>query len=250
VKRSVDKRRPLALVTGASGEIGRAISLKLAASGHDLILHYCQNKVRAEELKMLVESTFDCKCSLLQVDFSDYEHTKEKIGTLKDVVIDVIIHNAGEPSIGLYQEETEEDMKRQLAISLMAPSFITKTFLPKMIAQKKGKIVVITSIWGLSGAACEVTYSMVKGGQNAYVKALAKEVAPSGINVNGVAPGAIQTRMLSEYSEEEKKALCEEIPAGRLGESEEVAELVTFLVSEKANYINGQIMSVNGAWHC
>jgi 3-oxoacyl-[acyl-carrier protein] reductase len=246
----VHKGRPLALVTGASGEIGRAISLKLAASGHDLIIHYWQNKVGAEELKALVESKFTCKCTLLHADFSNYEHTKEKVDTLKERKIDVIIHNAGEPSLGLFQEETEEEMRRQLAISLMAPSVITKAFLPKMIAQKKGKIVIITSIWGLSGAACEVTYSMVKGGQNAFVKALAKEVAPSGINVNGVAPGAIQTRMLSEYSEEEKGALCEEIPASRLGEPEEVAELVTFLVSEKANYINGQIISINGAWYC
>lgn len=108
---------------------------------------------------------------------------------------------------------------------------------------------MITSIWGEIGASCEVLYSMVKGGQNSFVKALAKELAPSGIRVNGVSPGAVKTKMLDEFTEEELDDLKEEIPLGRLGRPEEIADAVSFAASERASYITGQILSVNGGWH-
>ena len=119
-----------------------------------------------------------------------------------------------------------------------------------MIANKRGNIVVISSIWGLTGASCEVVYSMVKGGQNAFVKALAKELAPSGIRVNAVAPGAIDTDMLRRFSEEELQSIANDIPIGRIGKPDEVAKTVSFLVSDAASYITGQIISVNGGWYC
>jgi 3-oxoacyl-[acyl-carrier protein] reductase len=117
-----------------------------------------------------------------------------------------------------------------------------------MVKKREGNIIVISSIWGIVGASCEVLYSMVKGGQNSFVKALAKELAPSNIRVNAIAPGAIKTRMLSNFTEEELKALEDEIPLGRLGNPNEVAQTVSFLASKNSSYITGQVISVNGGW--
>ncbi|HET7658455.1 MAG TPA: SDR family oxidoreductase, partial [Bacillales bacterium] len=135
----------------------------------------------------------------------------------------------------------------QLHVS--SPFLLTKELLTDMISAKNGKIIVISSIWGLVGASTEVLYSTVKGALNTFVKALAKEVAPSGISVNGIAPGAIETQMLDHLTEEEKAMLCDEIPMGRFGKPIEVADLAVFLASDSASYINGQIISINGAWH-
>ena len=134
-------------------------------------------------------------------------------------------------------------------LQITSPFLLTKYLLPSMIRKKAGDIIVITSVWGFMGASCEVLYSMVKGGLNTFVKALAKEVAPSGIRVNGIAPGIIDTKMNSHLTEEEREALRQEIPMGRFGKPSEVADLVEFLLSERATYINGEIISINGAWY-
>ncbi|HEU5140488.1 MAG TPA: SDR family oxidoreductase, partial [Bacillales bacterium] len=119
----------------------------------------------------------------------------------------------------------------------------------EMVSNKRGNIIVVSSVWGLVGASTEVLYSTVKGALNSFVKALAKEIAPSGISVNGIAPGAVSTKMLNHLSDQEKIELAEEIPMGRFGEPVEMAELIAFLISGKASYINGEIISINGAWH-
>lgn len=243
------EKAPLALVTGASGGIGRAISIKLASEGCDLMIHYCRNRKAAEQLSDLIKRQYNCCCTVFQADFTCIEETADKVDALQ-CAPDILVHNSGIAANALFQDETMEAFALQLAVGLTAPALLTKVFLPGMISRKHGKIIVISSIWGLTGAACEVTYSMVKGGQNAFVKALAKEAAPSGIQVNGVAPGAINTGMLKHYSDEDLTALQDEIPDGRIGNPEDVAEAAAFLASDKASYINGQILSVNGAWHC
>lgn len=240
---------PMAFVSGASGGIGQAISLRLASLGYDLTLHYCHNSQSVDQLRETIEDEFGQSCLIVQADFTNSSEAINKIKQL-NIQPEVVIHNSGKAHTELFQDVSEEDLMSQISIGLTTPSLITKMFLPAMLSNKKGKIIMITSIWGLTGASCEVTYSMVKGGQNSFVKALAKEVAPSGMQVNGIAPGAIETAMLSNYSLEELIALKEDIPAGRLGKPSEIAGLVSFLLTDDASYINGQILSVNGAWHC
>ncbi|SER59375.1 elongation factor P 5-aminopentanone reductase [Salipaludibacillus aurantiacus] len=245
----MNKTAPEAFITGASGGIGRAISLKMASAGYNVILHYCRNKQAAEILKSEIEEKYGLQAVLFQADFTDIKGTEAKLLSLNPAP-DVLIHNSGTADTRLFQDETMDNLTSRISAGLTAPSLLTKLVLPSMISKKKGKIIMITSIWGLTGAACEVTYSMIKGGQNSFVKALAKEVAPSGIQVNGVAPGAIETGMLACYTDEDMHELKQEIPAGRLGLPEEVASAAAFLASDEASYINGQILSVNGAWHC
>ncbi|WP_416150887.1 elongation factor P 5-aminopentanone reductase [Salipaludibacillus sp. HK11] len=245
----MSKSSPLAFITGASGGIGREVSLRLASHGYNLILHYNRNRKSVEELKAVIEAEYGQSCLIFQADFSFVSKTLNKLTDL-DFQPDVLIHNSGMASSKIFQDVSESDLTSQLTIGITTPSLITKMFLPGMISAKSGKIIMITSIWGLTGASCEVPYSMIKGGQNAFVKALAKEVARSGIQVNAIAPGAIETEMLAGYSSDDILELKEEIPAGRLGKPSEIAGLVAFLLSKDADYINGQILSVNGAWYC
>ncbi len=236
-----------ALVTGASGGIGTAIAKQLAEDGYSLILHYHQRKDKIEalahELAEKVKTVFT-----VQADLSCKEGV-EKL--LKEIIVpvEVIIHNSGRSVSGLMTDASANETEEMIYLHITAPFVITKALLPKMISAKSGQIIMISSIWGLTGASFEVLYSMVKGAQNTFVKALAKEVALSGIRVNGVAPGAIETDMMASYSKEEVKELAEEIPLGRIGYPKEVADAVSYLISSRASYITGQILSVNGGWY-
>lgn len=241
--------RPVAFISGASGGIGSEISVRLAKVGYDLILHYHKNRSAIDNLIQVIEESYESKCEIFQADFADVSETIKLIQSLT-ITPEVIVHNSGVSNSGLLQDISQEKLSTEMAIGLITPSMITKEFLPTMIANQKGKIIFITSIWGQTGASNEVSYSMIKGGQNAFVKALAKEVAPSGIQVNGIAPGAIKTKMLDEYTYEEIEHLENSIPAGRLGEPREVAATVEFLVSSEVTYMNGHILQLNGAWYC
>jgi 3-oxoacyl-[acyl-carrier protein] reductase len=151
---------------------------------------------------------------------------------------------------GLVTDVTNEELAQMTHLQLTNVYKLVNLALPAMIRRRTGGVVIISSIWGQIGASCEVLYSMLKGGQNTYVKAIAKEVALSGIRVNAVAPGAIDTEMLRIFSEDETRALADDIPLGRLGVPEEIANTVSFLLSKEASYITGQIIGVNGGWHC
>ncbi|MCH1623716.1 elongation factor P 5-aminopentanone reductase [Ferdinandcohnia quinoae] len=237
-----------ALITGASGGIGRAIALEAATLGYSLYLHYNENESSALELvNELAEQNVES--FLVQADLST-DSGVEKVLKQIDHPIDAIIHNSGKSTYGLITDFDRNTTEKMITLHLTSPFLLTKALLPNMISKKCGNIIVISSIWGLIGASCEVLYSMVKGGQNSFVKALAKEVAPSGIRVNAVAPGAINTNMLSEFSEDDLGYISDDIPLGRIGEPSEVANAVKFILSDQATYITGQVLSVNGGWHC
>lgn len=233
-----------ALITGASGGIGQAIAKRLAADGYHLFLHYFRNIKAIERLLEELET----EAIAVQADLSSERGVEDMLEALT-APVDVLVQNCGDSYFGLITDMDDDMVKSMVQLNVTSPFLLAKKLMPDMIRKRRGHIIMVTSIWGLTGASCEVLYSMVKGGQNTFVKALAKEVAPSGLYVNGVAPGAIETRMMDQFTKEELAEIEEEIPMGRLGAPEEVAEVVAFLLSEKASYINGQIISVNGAWY-
>ncbi|WP_062050834.1 elongation factor P 5-aminopentanone reductase [Bacillus sp. JCM 19034] len=239
------------LITGASGGIGSEIAKELASPKSSLFLQYFQGEQKIKEIKRICEEK-GANVKTIRADLSVSDGAQQLINSL-DIVIDgfqTIIHNAGMSQFQLFTETADHDMEALINIHLLNPMKVTRALLPSMIQAKKGNIIMISSIWGQTGAACEVTYSAAKGGMNSFVKALAKEVAPSGIQVNGVAPGAIETTMLKDQGNEHLDQLIEEIPANRLGTPKDISQLVAFLHSNQSNYINGQIISVNGAWYC
>ena len=161
--------------------------------------------------------------------------------------IDILINNAGISHIGLLQDMSIEEWNQVLNTNLTSAFSCSKYAIPDMITRKQGKIINISSIWGCSGASCEVAYSASKGGLNLFTQALAKELAPSNIQVNAIACGVIDTDMNRCFSDEERAALVEEIPAGRMGAPEEVAQLALH-IAEDCNYLNGQIITLDGGW--
>ncbi|AYV71104.1 MULTISPECIES: elongation factor P 5-aminopentanone reductase [Niallia] len=233
------------LITGASGGIGQAIAKQLAKEGYSLYLHYHQNEKAIKEL-LEVLAVNGGEYLPIQADLqqeNDYQKILESIFT-----IDGIVHASGISTYGLFTDMEEGEMKALWNVHIHSLMCITKALLPKMLSRQYGNIIVITSIWGQVGAAMEVAYSTVKGAQISFVKALSKEVAFNGIRVNAVAPGAIETNMLQSFSPEEMQLMAEEIPMGRLGSPQEVAESVAFLLSEKSSYMTGQVLSLNGGW--
>lgn len=238
-----------ALITGASGDIGSSLADRFASEGYSLYLHYNSNKTSAEALQRKLLQTGDPNriVDVVQADLSLPEGVPHLLEQIHHP-IDLIIHNSGASHVGLMTDLRDDEVQEMVQLQVTSPFLITKYLLPTMVSQKSGKILVVSSVWGIVGASTEVLYSTVKGALNSFVKALAKEVAPSGISVNGIAPGAVETKMLAHLSEAEKVALRQEIPMGRFAEPEEVANLAAFLASEKARYINGEIVSINGAW--
>ncbi|WP_026674221.1 elongation factor P 5-aminopentanone reductase [Alkalihalobacterium bogoriense] len=236
------------LITGASGEIGAAVAKKTAASGKNVYVHYFNNIENARVVKKECE-LFGVKVKIVQADLSEASGVPTLLAQL-DTPPSTIIHNSGKSYVGLLTDMDNDFIAKMVQLQLTSPMQLTKALVPPMVQQKQGDILVISSIWGLTGASCEVVYSAVKGGLNTFVKALAKELAPSNIRVNGVAPGAIETKMLQFFKDEDKRLMQEDIPLGRLGKPEEVADVVQFLLSENASYIHGQIISVNGGWFC
>lgn len=164
---------------------------------------------------------------------------------------DVLVLGAGVDAYGMIQDVTAEEWEKIMNIHVRAPFFCARLALLHMVRQRFGRIITVSSIWGMTGASYEVLYSTAKGAVISFTKALAKEVAPSGITVNCIAPGLIRTDMMTNsFNDDELRAIIEDIPAGRMGTPEEIAALAMFLASKEAGYINGQIISPNGAWYC
>ncbi|MFF2876896.1 elongation factor P 5-aminopentanone reductase [Gottfriedia sp. NPDC057991] len=235
------------LVIGASGDIGLAISKKLINEKYDLVVHYNSKKEPLNELIELANE-IEVNCQFVQADLS-VENGVEMLTSQIIDKIDSIVYASGFSIFGLINDVSDEEIDRMTQLHIKSLIKVVNHFLPNMVAKKSGSIVVISSIWGQIGASCEVLYSTTKGAQNAYVMALAKELGPSGIKVNAVAPGAVKTNMLNAFNEEDLKEIANEIPMNRLALPSEIANTVNYLISEQSSYITGQILGVNGGWH-
>ncbi|MGE6631499.1 elongation factor P 5-aminopentanone reductase [Bacillus sp. NPDC077027] len=238
-----------ALITGASGGIGQATAKKLAQEGYHLILHYHQNEQAANKLSKYLNQTYQVQTNIVQADLSALNGATELFHKLS-VSPDVLILNSGRSHFGLMTDTEQETLTEMVQLHVSSPYLLTQLLLPAMIQKKSGSIVVVSSIWGEAGASCEVLYSMVKGAQNAFIKGLAKELAPSGIRANAVSPGAVKTNMMTHFSIEDIEMMEDEIPMGRLASPYEIADAIYFLNSNQSTYITGQILSVNGGWYC
>jgi 3-oxoacyl-[acyl-carrier protein] reductase len=234
------------LITGASGGIGQAIAKQLAKEGYHLYLHYHQNQSGLKDLLGQINQ-YQGDYVPIQADLSNPEDYQRLVSNIFS--LDGIIHNSGQSHQGLLTDLDDEVADQLLKVHVQAPLIITKLLLPKLISKRSGNIIVISSIWGQAGGSFEVAYSTVKGAQIAFVKALSKEVALNGIRVNAIAPGAIETVMNQHLTPEEIDYLNEDIPMGRLGKPDEIAHGVSFLLSEKATYITGQVLGINGGWY-
>ncbi|WP_261306080.1 elongation factor P 5-aminopentanone reductase [Paenibacillus andongensis] len=237
------------LITGASRGIGAAIAERFAAVGMNVVIHYRESHEAANEVARSCMK-HGAKVLTVSADVISREQIykmQEKLEQ-RDMVPDIIVNNAGISHFGLLSDVSEEDWDQVMNVNLKGAFLCTQTFMTAMVKQKYGRIINVSSIWGISGASCEVVYSTAKGGLNAFTKALAKELAPSGVTVNAVAPGAVQTEMMAGFQPEEREAIANEIPAGRFALPDEVASLVYFLALPESGYITGQIISPNGGW--
>lgn len=241
--------RRVALVTGASRGIGAAVARRLAADGCDVAIGYC----RAEEAALALAaelSAAGCRAEVFRADVASTAEVRDMIDKVlqKYYQIDILVCSAGVAWQGLFGETTEEIWRHIFAVNADGTYRCCRAVLPGMLHRKSGRIVTVSSIWGLAGASCEVAYSASKAAVVGLTKALAKELGPSGITVNCVAPGVIDTDMNAALSKADREALKEETPLGRLGTPGEVAEAVCFLASERASFITGQILSPNGGF--
>lgn len=235
------------LITGGATGIGRATATCFAENGYSVCIGYNSSKSEAERLCGELTSAgvdADCFCA----DTSDFEqaHALADFCVRRFGKIDVLINNAGISRVGLFTDTNKADYDEIFGVNIGGVCNVTRHALPYMISEHRGRIINISSMWGEVGASCEVLYSASKAAVIGFTKALAKEVAPSGIAVNCIAPGVIATKMNSCFSEEEMNALREEIPLGKIGEPEDIAKTALFLASDGAKYITGQVLSVNG----
>ena len=186
----------------------------------------------------------------LQCDVKDPESVKKAVDTAieENGSVDVLISNAGIAVSGLAQDFKYQDYRDVMDTNFGGLFNLASAVIPCMVRQGKGVILAVSSMWGQTGASCEALYSASKGAVDSYIKSLAKELGPSGIRVNAVSPGAIETDMMKGFGEEDRKAICDDTPEGRLGDPEEIAETLYFLQSDKASFITGQIIGVNGGY--
>ncbi|MBQ5850191.1 MAG: SDR family oxidoreductase [Lachnospiraceae bacterium] len=237
-----------ALITGASRGIGKGIALALAKAGYNLILTCRQNK---DDLLAVATQAKEYGSSVYTYvgDISNTATCEDLFSFINNnnISIDVLINNAGISYVGLLQDMSYEEWNNCINTNLSSIFYTCKHCIPQMLQKKQGHIINISSVWGNAGASCEVAYSASKGGVNAFTKALAKELAPSGIQVNAIAFGLIDTDMNAHLTDEDKKELANEIPMGRAGSIEDAGQMVLSILSSPA-YMTGQIISMDGGW--
>ncbi len=236
------------IVTGGSKGIGASIVKILAEEGFNVVLNY--NK--SEELAKKIQEECTQKgysVEIYKADVTKREETKKLVefAINKFGNIDVLVNNAGISQIKLFTDITDEDWNNMINTNLNSVFYMTQEVAKNMIHNKKGCIINISSIWGVTGASCEVHYSVAKAGVDAMTKSLAKELGPSGIRINSIAPGIIDTSMNRNLSKEELKQIEEEIPLERIGRTKDIAKCVKWLIEDE--YTTGQIISINGGWN-
>ncbi len=241
--------RRIALVTGASRGIGRAVAMRIAEDGYHVIINYKENDVKADEVEKSIKGKGG-SCERFKADVSDFDCVKNMFEYILGEYsrIDVLVNNAGIAKSAQIQDISPEWWGEIFATNVNGTFHCCKLAAPSMISAKSGCIINIASIWGVVGASCESDYSATKGAILAFSKALAKELGYSGIRVNVIAPGAVDTDMLSQLPPEAIDAAIAETPAGRIAKPHEIGELAAFLISDKAEFINGQVISPNGGF--
>ena len=233
----------VAIVTGASRGIGREIAITLAKQGIKVIANYNKSEEKAKEIQKE-----NPEIDIFKADVSKREEVKQLIDyTLnKYGKIDILINNEGISEWRLFTETTDEDWNRMINNNLYSAFCVTQEVLPNMIYNKNGCIINISSVWGMVGASCESIYAISKAGMDAMTKSLAKELGPSNIRVNSIAPGATYTDMNKNLTQKEIEELNKEIPLGRMGTTTDIAKCIKWLVEDE--YTTGQIISINGGW--
>lgn len=237
--------RSSALITGASRGIGRAIAETLAQHGYDLILTCHKNETFLSELKERLEQQYGISCRIFIGDIGSEAAVKKLFLPIEH--LDILVNNAGISHVGLLYDMSLEEWNQVINTNLTSVFLCSKYAIPLMLKKKCGRIINISSVWGNVGASTEVAYSASKGGINAFTRALAKELAPSGIQVNALACGMINTDMNQHLTAEETASIIEEIPADRIGQPEDVAAAVLSLCTG-TSYMTGQIISIDGGW--
>lgn len=237
--------RKKALITGASRGIGAAIAEMLAQEGYDLILICRHSEEKMNLLKQQLTEGYGINCSTFLCDVSDSKQVEAAFAKAGDV--DVLINNAAVSYVGLLTDMTVEQWQQVVGTNLNALFYTCRLVIPGMVYKKFGKIINISSVWGNVGASMEVAYSAAKGGVDSFTKALAKELAPSNIQVNAVSFGVIDTEMNACFSGEEKQLLIEEIPADRMGTAKEAAQMVKQVLNAP-EYLTGQVITMDGGW--
>ncbi|MGN0612862.1 MAG: elongation factor P 5-aminopentanone reductase [Porcipelethomonas sp.] len=233
-----------ALVTGGSRGIGAAAAIKLAKDGFFVIINYLSNKTAAEKIADITGGI------AIAADVSDRQQAENMVKIINDKTgrVDVLVNNAGMSVSGLFTDITPGQEQRLWDVNVKGVFNCTRAVLPHMINKKQGSIINISSMWGQVGASCEVHYSAAKAAVIGFTRALAKEVGPSGIRVNCIAPGVIMTDMNACHTSETLDSLKEDTPLERLGTPEDIASAVSFFASEESSFITGQVLGVNGGF--
>ena len=235
------------IVTGASRGIGRNIATTLAKKGYIVIANYNKSENKAIELQQNLEKE-NIKIDIFKADVSNRDEVKKLVQFVinKYKKIDCVINNAGIDQVKMFLDITDTDWNNMISNNLNSVFYMCQEVLPYMIHEKNGVIINISSIWGVTGASCESHYAVSKAGVDALTKSLAKEMGPSNIRINSIAPGFIDTEMNNNLNEEEKKEIKEEIPLQKIGKVEDVSRTVEWIIEDE--YITGQVISVNGGW--
>ena len=237
----------VALVTGASRGIGREIAKSLAKQNIKVIANYNNSEEKAIELKKELEAE-GIMIDIVKADVSQREEIRNLVKYVIEEYgkIDILINNAGISEYKLFTDETDEDWNRVINTNLYSAFVTSQEVIPNMIKNKNGCIINISSVWGMVGASMEVLYSVSKAGIDGLTKALAKELGPSNIRVNAIAPGIVDTDMCKNFTKEELEDIKEEIPLERIGKVEDISKCINWLIDD--NYTTGQIISINGGW--
>ncbi|MCL2370938.1 MAG: SDR family oxidoreductase [Firmicutes bacterium] len=227
------------LITGAGRGIGYACAKKFVSEGYTVVAHYNKSQSGAKKLGATL---------CVKADISDYKQVAEMFDQINKAIggVDIVVNNAGIAESKLFDTITPEEWHNMIGVNLSGTFFVSQLAAKGMISRKYGRIINMSSIWGMAGASMETHYSAAKAGIIGLTKAMAKELGPSGITVNCVAPGVIKTDMLDNLTQNDLNELKSQTPLGRLGTPEEIAELIYYLASDKASFITGQVISPNG----